>query len=322
MSCYLELWARKLLLMSTDKDVLSSSNLFNFTSKFDVLKLILQNGFRYNKWEESLPKNGVKQENYIVCFCDIPWTQNKEHRDCYGNNGIVLTKEWGIRKEISPVRYINGTSVGMSDRYMQTKTTHREMLETSGYELADSFVKEIVLQKYICNGSLKGMQSVVQKNAADPKFAREIQDELDTFAEMEKAIVDAKFQDFYEQMKGRVAFLLESLYDELERRDAFERNYTEDFTHPNSGFHPDKILYNEREWRSVKHLGVDALLKPDAPDHLPPSENLTFEDDDVVAILVERKEYVEPIKDMIIKRQTLLSPDSASKVIFVEEYRE
>ncbi len=305
--------------MTEKTPALSSTHLFNFTRKFDILQIILQNGFRYTKWEETLPKSNYKQENYMVCFCDIPWNQNKEHRDCYGNNGIVLSKEWGIREGISPVRYINGTSVGMSDSYMQRKIFNREILEECNQELRAVVVKELIAEKYIINHRLDGVNSLYGKLKKNAQFMQDFKADLDQFAKMEQAIIDAGFEDFYTVIKGCIFSHSAMLFEELERRDAFERNYTEDFYHPLSGWHKDKILYNEREWRSVKFLGSDAQK---APDYLPEPQNLKFTDDDVVAILVEKEEYKDTVKNMIRQNKTLLSPTSESKVFFIDEYQE
>ncbi|PNZ42880.1 abortive infection system antitoxin AbiGi family protein [Staphylococcus simulans] len=42
----------------------------------------------------------------MLCFCDIPLKQLKNHYGTYGNHGIALSKEWGENKKISPVHYL------------------------------------------------------------------------------------------------------------------------------------------------------------------------------------------------------------------------
>nr|WP_244662667.1 abortive infection system antitoxin AbiGi family protein [Vibrio sp. bablab_jr001] len=49
-----------------------------------------------------------KEEYYafpMSCFCDIPLTRLNDHTNFYGNYGIGLTKEWGVRNGLHPVIY-------------------------------------------------------------------------------------------------------------------------------------------------------------------------------------------------------------------------
>lgn len=303
--------------------MLSSLNLFSFTTKYDVLKIILQKGFRYSKWKETLPKSSFEQENYIICFCDILWEQNAEHRKCYGNNGLVMTKEWGVQNQISPVRYINSTSVGMSDAYIQRKFMHREYLEKNNYEFEEVLLGEMITENFIVDGSLNQKEfSLAEKLKSDQDFRKKYLLKIDEFEKMEQSIVNAGYKNAWENLKGCICRHIEALYDELEHRDAYERNYQEDFKHHTTGNHPNKILYDEREWRSVKFLDKKALKNKSAPDYLQESENLKFEDKDVVAVLVERKEFVDEVKALIKSGKTLLDSTSDNKVYFVDEFKE
>ena len=41
----------------------------------------------------------------MVCFCDIPLSQVKNHIGNYGHYGIGMKREWGIEHNITPVHY-------------------------------------------------------------------------------------------------------------------------------------------------------------------------------------------------------------------------
>ena len=114
----------------------SSSSLFHFTRK-ENLKSILQSGkfwpsfceFDLYHGEQFWRKiNGElqlqKPENLLlkipmVCFCDMLLTQIKLHIQDYGESkggyGIGLKKEWGKRKNLCPITYLNvGSPVAIS----------------------------------------------------------------------------------------------------------------------------------------------------------------------------------------------------------------
>lgn len=44
------------------------------------------------------------------CFCDINFHRLGEHLNWYGYYGLAFSKEWGMRKKIQPINYINPES--------------------------------------------------------------------------------------------------------------------------------------------------------------------------------------------------------------------
>lgn len=92
---------------------ISSDTLFHFTDKIEHLVNILNHTFRPHYCLENMNVMSQKDE-YIpelefampmVCFCDIPLSNTKNHMDTYGFYGIGLTKKWGIENGITPVLY-------------------------------------------------------------------------------------------------------------------------------------------------------------------------------------------------------------------------
>lgn len=89
-----------------------SNSLFHFTKTLDTLKNILINGLypRYCR-EDMVWLDFPEHIAYpIVCFCDIPLSRIDEHTDFYGQYGIGLSKQWGLKNELSPVIYCSSTS--------------------------------------------------------------------------------------------------------------------------------------------------------------------------------------------------------------------
>lgn len=92
---------------------ISSETLFHFTPKPEYLFQLLQNEFKPRYYPEIIHLEGMKTLNKaipMVCFCDIPLSQIKDHIDTYGNYGIGMTKEWAIKNKLNPVLYLEPSS--------------------------------------------------------------------------------------------------------------------------------------------------------------------------------------------------------------------
>jgi hypothetical protein len=88
---------------------LSAETFFHFTS-FQNLKRILDcKYFQANYSEEQITLRQTTLKYYVpmVCFCDIPLTQTRDHILKYDGFAIGLTKEWGIGHGLNPVFYIS-----------------------------------------------------------------------------------------------------------------------------------------------------------------------------------------------------------------------
>ena len=91
---------------------ISSNTLFHFTDEIGNVINILKEGFKPHFCLEDLnfvlpdePTGDLEHAIPMVCFCDVPLSQSKTHREIYGNYGIGLSKEWGEQNNISPVLY-------------------------------------------------------------------------------------------------------------------------------------------------------------------------------------------------------------------------
>jgi hypothetical protein len=85
-----------------------AETLFHFTKSLDVVKLILKNGYcpRYCLEDVEWQEWGHELIAYaMTCFCDIPLSRITEHTDFYGQFGLGMTKEWGLRNSLNPVIY-------------------------------------------------------------------------------------------------------------------------------------------------------------------------------------------------------------------------
>ncbi len=83
-----------------------SNSLFHFTKTIENLKGILDNGFYPRYSLEDATVLGHEYMGYpMVCFCDIPISRIIEHTSFYGEYGIGMTKEWGLKNKLSPLLY-------------------------------------------------------------------------------------------------------------------------------------------------------------------------------------------------------------------------
>lgn len=94
---------------------LSPDILIHFTNSLDKLLSILKNNFYprycYEEFDYVSKSPTVEGAMPMVCFCDIPLSQVKNHIKTYGHYGLGLKKQWGIRKKLNPVIYFNKDSL-------------------------------------------------------------------------------------------------------------------------------------------------------------------------------------------------------------------
>lgn len=92
--------------------VISSNTIFHFTERQYLLS-ILRNGFypRYSLERYALDNMYFKLAVPMVCFCDIPLSQIKNHVQDYGSYGIGMARHWVEKHKLNPVLYLKKESI-------------------------------------------------------------------------------------------------------------------------------------------------------------------------------------------------------------------
>ena len=96
---------------------ISTNSVIHYTSSLKRLKSIMIEGFKVKYCFETIltserPLTGAFP---MVCFCDIPLSNVKDHLRSYGHYGIGLSKKWASANGINPVLYLDKTS-GLSGK--------------------------------------------------------------------------------------------------------------------------------------------------------------------------------------------------------------
>lgn len=95
----------------------TSDTLFHFTNSISNLKNILNQRFKITYCKETFSLDNTSHSYYfpMLSFSDIPLSLTKDHIYKYGNFGIGMSKEWGIRNQLNPVIYIEQNSIIAKD---------------------------------------------------------------------------------------------------------------------------------------------------------------------------------------------------------------
>ncbi|MBK6482331.1 MAG: hypothetical protein IPG01_04160 [Chitinophagaceae bacterium] len=134
----------------------SANTLFHFTAKESLKGILSSQGFfaQYSEehFEDILPESSIYRVSLIplVSFCDltiIQLSRESIHTTDFGNYGIGLTKNWGIKMRVSPVVYVHENSQPSSQLYNLIKLFRRydeeheaeEIISQARRELVDSF---------------------------------------------------------------------------------------------------------------------------------------------------------------------------------------
>ena len=102
-----------------------TSSVFKFTRDYELLQKIIRDGIIPNYCEEDLSFGNTQ---FVVgipmaSFCDIPLTLLDDHNKRYGNYGIALSKDWAIKRGLTPVMYIANYDVIEAIHFHHDKNT-------------------------------------------------------------------------------------------------------------------------------------------------------------------------------------------------------
>jgi hypothetical protein len=312
-------------------DRLSSNFLFHYKKDINILKLILQHGFRHSMWDEKVIFRDSVQQNFVVCFCDILADQADFHKECYGNMAIVLTKEWGIKNNITPVRYVHSNSIGQLDNYIKLKNINRSIWSKylGSKDLSDYAINYLAVGIAKDNGQLV-QPTIEQSELANPKFSNFLS-ELDTeFKDIESELKKTGNVNTLYKYFHHMGIRLHELHNELEKRDALMRVYQDDFDCPSGKSIIGKILYDEREWRSVRFISSvgsenDTNEYEEAVNNrfLPERFNLKFTNDDLIALLFENTSDKDEVLNFLKFNTTLIDYHKVkNKVMLFSDFHE
>ncbi len=91
---------------------IQADTLFNFCSKLEYLEEPIKTKMLSARYCEEnieyLNLEKIKRISFpMKCFCDINMHKLEEHLSWYGYYGLAFKKEWGMKKGIQPVQYVN-----------------------------------------------------------------------------------------------------------------------------------------------------------------------------------------------------------------------
>lgn len=108
---------------------IQADTLFTFATNIEYICKYLEKGYIPARYcTEYIQYLKIKYEKVAIpmkCFCDIRMHDIGKHLECYGENGIAFSKQWGIQHRLQPIHYINTDSFVCEDY----KTAFEEILE-------------------------------------------------------------------------------------------------------------------------------------------------------------------------------------------------
>lgn len=149
---------------------ISTNSIIHYTKTLKNLFGILENGFSLKYCKEEFffgQKQSLKYAYPMVCFCDIPLSEVKNHLNSYGHYGIGLSKEWAVKKMLNPVLYLEKESTLTKSILQQVLriATNREQVKNnpSSEKIAEVWRQELMtttsyMKNYEGNLIVKGKE--------------------------------------------------------------------------------------------------------------------------------------------------------------------
>lgn len=276
------------------KDKLSSESLYHFTSKLKNIISIIENGFEHHLVPEELPLTGYenmifslpgivvhKFEFSAVCFSDIPFRFIKDHIEQYGEYGISLKKEWGMKNKVTPIRYVHYDTP--------------EFKTDSFYNILNSIK---VLSQYDSRMSNLFSTILEYKNTCD-KFSKEDWDNL-----------PEKFQILIDRLDGNFLDVFNYFYKHL----GLLRNYKGPWRDRKTGKVSERLFYDEKEWRSIKTNNEQTNLIFEYDDII----NIYIKNDEerksIISSFLNNKDHLKIDDYSDIEQKVLLIDEEIKKI--------
>lgn len=106
--------------------LISSTTLFNFTTKLNYLIDNLQNGIFCKNIYEKLPLRNNGYRIPMACFCDIPLSLIKDHFDWYGRYGIGIRRSYARKFGVKPIWYVTSENNIVKNLVKKSKLTFND----------------------------------------------------------------------------------------------------------------------------------------------------------------------------------------------------
>ena len=163
-----------------------SKCLFHFTSSLEYLIGIIEKGFQPRYCLENITFLSI---DYLalpmVCFCDIPLSIINGHTKFYGEYGLGMTKEWGIKNKLEPLLYTSKD--GSVSKMLNDLHCLKEIMNLNGFDserkiLLKNFKRIAALTKPL-SGEMKRNGKIFETDFHQENEWRYIPDNYDFISE-------------------------------------------------------------------------------------------------------------------------------------------